>query len=151
MHLNKYPPYGGHPYHYVVFPSGKVLMTAPLDRATFHCGVPESYTGAIRGLDENKIAVAVCVVGTYTDHLPTSEALVAVKKVITDLQRGMPNFKAIFGHREVPGARTICPGDPLIEWIQEQFRATDPQKRISELEAYLDRVGTVITEYKGGT
>jgi len=60
----------------------------------------------------------------------------------------MPNFKAVLGHREVPGARTICPGDPLIEWLQEQFRATDPQKRISELKAYLDRVGEVIAEYK---
>lgn len=151
MHLNKYPPYGGHPYHLVVFPNGRVLMTAPLDRATFHCGVLESNPGAIPGLDENKVAVAVCFVGTYTDNLPTPEALHAGKKVITDLQRGMPNFEKVLGHREVPGAKTICPGDPLIEWVHEQFDTSDPAARVTQLEAYLDRIGGVITEYKGGT
>jgi len=120
----------GFGYYALIMPSGRVWITSPADRATYHVGVKDTAAGAIIGLDENGIALGIAFAGSYTHGLPTTEALRAAKKVISDWKAGLPSFRAVLGHREIPGAATECPGRPIMEWIDREFGLADSTEDI---------------------
>jgi hypothetical protein len=120
----KYP---GIAYHYVIFPSGRVYLVCPLDRTAWHCGVYDSATGAIIGLDENRVSIGIVFAENVKGEEPTSEALAAGKRLVNDLQRGLPLFQGnspqgkVLAHGALPGAQTDCPGAARRAWVEREF------------------------------
>jgi len=111
----------GNGYHGMVMPSGRVWVSAPADRATYHCGVEDGTPGAIVGVDENEISLALSFAGDYREFLPSTRALESAKRWIEAWRAGLSNFRGVVGHRGVPGAQTECPGGPLERWLQDEF------------------------------
>ncbi len=64
------------------------------------------------------LSPGLCVIGDFSDHVPNTKALDALKQLI---QCGVDNGKIrsdyiLYGHRDVTA--TTCPGDKFYELIQ---------------------------------
>lgn len=87
-------------YHYVIEQDGRI-----------HCGRPiDHIPAAQRGF--NTGSVAICITGDntrdeYKWNLLQKQSL---RDLISCLRKLLPNPFTIFGHRDLPGAATLCPG-----------------------------------------
>ncbi len=66
----------------------------------------------------NYQALAVCVAGNYENQTPNSILLENLKDWIEFnlVKYNLPKSQ-IFGHKEVPGNYTLCPGKNLMTWL----------------------------------
>ncbi|GAI85656.1 unnamed protein product, partial [marine sediment metagenome] len=86
-------------------------------------GRPDNEIGA--HCNDNKMnyrSIGACVCGNFhstgLNETPTTAQLATLQKLLDDIrrQRGIPKER-VFGHSEVPGAATDCPGDNLLPYI----------------------------------
>lgn len=71
--------------------------------------------------------LGVCVIGTYTDDLPTAEDLSALVAFIRHARETCGWDLPVDGHRDAPGAATACPGDRLYEHLPAIRRRADEE------------------------
>jgi len=66
----------------------------------------------------NNQALAICVAGNYEHETPNSILLENLKDWLQDNRKkyNLP-MKEVYGHKEVPGNQTLCPGKNLMTWI----------------------------------
>ncbi|MEW5762562.1 MAG: N-acetylmuramoyl-L-alanine amidase [Bacillota bacterium] len=88
-------------YHFLIERSGAVVAGRPLGLPGAHC------TAA--GM--NRRAIGVALIGNFEAHPPLAAQLAALVELLRHLAaaHGIPAAN-ILGHREVPGAATLCPG-----------------------------------------
>lgn len=107
---NNWPGIG---YHFSIYPSGKIYQTNWLATQSFHCGVARHPVGQYN----NYYSVGVSLVGNFSYTWPTSEAIESAGWLIDWLMHTrLPNVQYVLGHREMPGASTVCPGNVWPEW-----------------------------------
>lgn len=95
-------------YTFLVYEDGRVVQVAPLDRVAPHAGDPELIG------DENRWSVGIAMVGDITVGEPSEIARRHLRRLVTDLIRGLPWFQRLIGHRELRppemSSHTQCPG-----------------------------------------
>jgi len=80
-----------------------------------HCKTPDNAY--------NDYGIGVCVVGRYTDRLPSADQLGSLQKLVTYLSLKYDiAATAVIGHRDAPGTATECPGDALHAYIHKALR-----------------------------
>jgi N-acetylmuramoyl-L-alanine amidase len=93
---------------------------------TTRAGRPENVVGAhCKADDMNRKSLGVCLAGHFDLEAPTIAQLTAVAAL---LRRLMAKYHVpagrVFGHGEVSGATTSCPGAVLRQWV-EIFRTEE--------------------------
>jgi hypothetical protein len=68
--------------------------------------------GAHAGITEyNQYGIGICLVGDFTDSHPTEKQMQALIALCRDLMKHCKiDADHVYGHRELPGATTDCPG-----------------------------------------
>lgn len=97
--------WAGYAYHFTVFPSGRAYYTG--DVAT---------TRAVIGR-ENVANIAVALPGQYRQSPPSHHHLLAVARVVAEVQFSMGSLLPVFGHRHFGG--TVCPGESWPLWAAQ--------------------------------
>ncbi|MGQ9497390.1 MAG: N-acetylmuramoyl-L-alanine amidase [Desulfotomaculales bacterium] len=88
-------------YHFVVERAGAVVAGRPLALPGAHC-----LAGGM-----NRRGIGVALIGNLEAHPPLSAQLAALVELLRGLAAAYAIPSAnILGHREVPGAATLCPG-----------------------------------------
>ena len=91
-------------YHWVIDNAGCLFR-----------GRTETSTGAHCISDSaNQDSIGICVVGNNSDVSEaqqwTNNQIVTLRGLVADLKLRYPTISTIYGHRDVPGAQTLCPG-----------------------------------------
>lgn len=71
----------------------------------------------------NNYGIGVCLVGDFTDHLPSESQLASLNRLVRYLMQtyNIPAGRVI-GHREAPNAKTECPGRMFSSYLTSTFR-----------------------------
>lgn len=107
-------------YHYYITADGTVYDCRPPTRQGAHCCAG----------GRNRTALGVCLAGHLDDDRPTDAQIEALVELLCVLcvRYALP-VSVIEGHRDVPGARTDCPGrhlHVLLDGIREEVASRLP-------------------------
>ncbi|OGK10591.1 MAG: hypothetical protein A2Y63_06690 [Candidatus Riflebacteria bacterium RBG_13_59_9] len=94
VYVNGWPGIG---YHYVISREGTVYKTNALSTISYHA----------RGA--NMESVGLCLVGNFNLDIPSGQQLDSLNSLLLILRHHLPRSRVVL-HREVPSARTSCPG-----------------------------------------
>lgn len=94
-------------YHFGIEPDGKIYQSNPLEAISWHT-VNANYNGI--GIELN---------GNFEIEQPPKEQIKSLKWLIKYLRKKLKSNLDVYGHREIPGNQTSCPGKNL---DLEQFR-----------------------------
>jgi N-acetylmuramoyl-L-alanine amidase len=96
-------------YHYVIEDDGAVLVGRPITQQGAHCKAD----GA------NRDSIGICVTGDNTNPTEVWNDLqvAALVQLLRDLY-SMYGELTIYGHRDIPGAATKCPGLDIYELLK---------------------------------
>ena len=87
-----------------------------------HCKTP--------GNAYNTYGIGICIVGKYSDKLPSPAQLDSLRRLVRFLSDRYGIAPAnIIGHRDAPGTSTKCPGDTLHRYIHGTLRPEIAQHR----------------------
>jgi len=106
-------------YHFFITANGKRWY-----------GRSEQTIGAHAKADNmNFRSLGICLTGNFMNEEPTPAQKYTLLNLITALRvKYQIKANSILGHREITGAKTLCPGDHLLDWIikyrQEENKAT---------------------------
>jgi len=95
-------------YHLLITPAGEVRYVGDLTTVRYHAG------------DANADSIGICCVGNYHNVDAVPIPLVMALHDVVRVLRGVLAPDAtlpVIGHREAPGAATVCPGDDLFAWL----------------------------------
>jgi hypothetical protein len=86
-----------------------------------------AHTGHTPDNEYNNFGIGICLVGDFTDHMPTPAQLAALRSLTAYLaaRYGIP-VKNVIGHRDAPNATTQCPGDQLYHYLYSTLRPDLP-------------------------
>ena len=110
-------------YHFVITngvdgPDGNVQVGGrwPIQKWGAHCG-------GTPGNEYNNYGIGICLVGDFTDRLPSGAQLASLRRLVLYLMRryDIPAARVI-GHRDAPNARTACPGKAFHRHLNEKLR-----------------------------
>jgi hypothetical protein len=102
-------------YTWFIEADGTIQQTLPLEAQAFHLSFSEKYGNDPSKAPEGNINYwnehgwAMCLAGNLEQRPPTERQWQAAIKLAVAVRRGAPNLP-IWGHREIPGQNTACPG-----------------------------------------
>ena len=85
-------------YHFLVYENGDIFQTNKLESKTYHNGY------------NNTKAIGVSMVGNYETSYPTKKQIDSVEYLCKKLRKENKGITRLIGHKEYPGASTVCPG-----------------------------------------
>ncbi|KKP51435.1 MAG: N-acetylmuramoyl-L-alanine amidase [candidate division TM6 bacterium GW2011_GWF2_33_332] len=94
-------------YHFGIDPDGKIYQSNKLTSQSWHAG------------NGNPSSVGVVLNGNFENEIPSDAQKKSLKYLIRFLRRKLKKKLTVFGHREIPGNLTACPGRNL---NLEEFR-----------------------------
>lgn len=104
-------------YNYIIEKDGRVVEGRSLD-------IPGAHT---RAAGMNMRGIGVALIGNLENHLPTRQQVEILKQLLSQLQKAHGiERQNILAHRDVPGARTLCPGRYFPYEILERNRERPP-------------------------
>lgn len=91
-------------YNYIIERDGRVVRGRSLNIPGAHC----------RNGGMNRAGIGIALIGNLHKHPPVTDQYRSLLKLLRELMQayGIP-AQRVLGHREVPGAATICPGQYL--------------------------------------
>lgn len=101
-------------YHYVIDQGGRIFQTNPAGSLTWHNGY------------NNSVAIGVVMLGDFTKTRPTNAQISSFVWLARTLKKRYPSIRYLVGHKEYPGASTLCPGD--IDLIAIRRRVALPSR-----------------------
>ena len=83
-----------------------------------------AHTGKTPGNEYNYHGIGICLVGDFTNHMPSPGQLVSLQRLVSYLMAkyDIP-AENVVGHRDGPGTSTECPGKLLHAYLHSTFRA----------------------------
>jgi hypothetical protein len=82
-----------------------------------------AHAGGSPNNESNNFGVGICLVGDFTEHMPTQKQLDSLRKLTLFLSFRYGIAPAdIIGHRDSPGASTECPGKTFYPYLVTAFR-----------------------------
>ncbi|NLW85304.1 MAG: N-acetylmuramoyl-L-alanine amidase [Planctomycetes bacterium] len=78
-----------------------------------------AHTGGTPDNEYNEYGIGICLVGDFTDSLPSQAQMESLRRLLEYLSAryGIP-ARNIIGHRDAPGAKTQCPGEAFWRHMQ---------------------------------
>jgi N-acetylmuramoyl-L-alanine amidase len=113
-------------YHYVILNDGTVVLTRPVEEVGAHAE------------GHNKDSIGICVVGDNT--IPGREWGPKQKEALRILLQKLPQVK-VLGHRDLPGAATLCPGLNVRAVLAEGEMAMTYERVFGIVRAVLSGIG----------
>lgn len=104
-------------YHYVIRSDGKIER-----------GRPENTLGAHAGKEGNPDSIGICLLGNFSETVPTEQQLQSLIWLIRDIKSRYGNL-AIQGHREI--MQTACPGDNF-PWDEVNRMLKGEEKQVEQ-------------------
>lgn len=98
-------------YHFVIKDDGRIFQVNRLETKSYHAG-----STAAPG-DENAVSVGIALQGDFTNAPPPQAQQDAARALVADLSGLLPSVTAVWGHRQMPGASTQCPGNTFGDWL----------------------------------
>jgi len=86
-------------YHYYIRKTGEIEVGRMEHDSGAHCQNDRM----------NHRSIGVCLSGDFTKQELTKKQIDSIKKLIISLKRRY-NIKKVLGHKDVKGAKTLCPG-----------------------------------------
>ncbi len=82
-----------------------------------------AHTGKTPGNEYNYHGIGICLVGDFTNHMPTANQLASLRRLVTYLMAKY-NIPAenVVGHCDGPGTSTECPGRMFHAYLHSTFR-----------------------------
>lgn len=101
-------------YHFKIDRKGTVYQCYDLKEIGYHAG----------NLPVNKLAVGICLDGSFDKQKPSPEQLEALKQLLDYLFTQRPDMPLLVktslnGHKEVRKEPTYCPSDVLMDFIRK--------------------------------
>jgi len=101
-------------YHYLIFDSGEIVPTREEDSIGYHAGV----------WLENTISLWICLVGSFDDDNPSENQLIALWKLLRELQNKHTGLSVHF-HRDVAPYKS-CPWnnitmDLVMSYVEKEY------------------------------
>ena len=109
-------------YHFVIDngqggPDGRVEVGARWTRQKWG-----AHTGGTPNNEYNTYGIGICLVGDFTDHLPSDAQLASLRRL---LRYVMARYEIpadrVIGHRDAPNAKTECPGAKLHAHVRNRL------------------------------
>ncbi len=85
-------------YHFCVDPDGKVYQTNKLTSMSWHT------------INANATGIGIVLNGNFETEQPTNAQLKSLKNLIRYLNNKLKKKLPVYGHKEIPGNSTACPG-----------------------------------------
>jgi N-acetylmuramoyl-L-alanine amidase len=83
-------------YHFVISADGTINQTNEIDTISYHVG------------NYNMSNIGICLIGNFSNHLPTSKQLESLKELIQHVNTLVGKKLIVRGHRDLMA--TECPG-----------------------------------------
>ena len=82
-----------------------------------------AHTGSTPGNAYNEYGIGICIVGNFSNSMPSRAQLTSLNQLVCHLQDTY-NIPAhnIIGHRDAPNAATECPGTQLTRYLRGTFQ-----------------------------
>jgi N-acetyl-anhydromuramyl-L-alanine amidase AmpD len=82
-----------------------------------------AHTGFTPSNEYNNYGIGICLVGDFTNSMPTQAQLTSMKQLVLELMAkyDIPPENVV-GHRDAPGTNTACPGDKFHIYMEGQLR-----------------------------
>jgi len=82
-----------------------------------------AHTGFTPGNEYNNYGIGICLVGDFTNSMPTHAQMASMKQLVLELMSkyDIPPENVI-GHRDAPGTNTACPGEKFHTYMEGQLR-----------------------------
>jgi len=82
-----------------------------------------AHTGGTPGNEYNNYGIGICLVGNFTDHMPSAAQIDSLRRLVVRLMIAydIPAWNVI-GHRDAPNAATECPGGVFHAYLVGSFR-----------------------------
>lgn len=82
-----------------------------------------AHTGNTPSNEYNNYGIGICMVGDFTNSMPTRAQLTSMKQLVLELMAkyDIPPENVV-GHRDAPGANTQCPGETFHTYMEGQLR-----------------------------
>lgn len=107
-------------YHFFITSDGTIHSGRKEDDVGCHCSASSM----------NFKSLGICLAGNFEKEYPSAKQLKSLSSLLNQLVVKyliLPDH--ILGHREVPEAKTLCPGINLLEWLYI-YRASFPKKKL---------------------
>ncbi len=83
-----------------------------------------AHCGGTPNNDYNNYGIGICLVGDFTNSLPSQAQLQSLLRLVSYLSRRYEiDPSCVIGHRDAPNASTECPGDALHRYVHTHLRA----------------------------
>ena len=125
-------------YHYFITADG-----------TTHDGRKEITVGAhCVASDMNYRSIGICLTGNFEKEKPTEEQLESLLSLVTILKNkyNIPKDNVV-GHGSVMGAKTLCPGKNLIDWLIDYLETDEDvikNVKIKKIKTLISEVLSVL-------
>ena len=82
-----------------------------------------AHTGGTPGNEYNNYGIGICLVGAFTEGLPSEKQLESLRRLVAHLM-GRHDIAAtgVVAHRDAPNASTACPGKKFHAYLSATFR-----------------------------
>lgn len=116
-------------YHYVITGEGILFYGRHVEFVGDHCKTPAP--------SMNFRSLGICLTGNFEIEKPSDAQIVTLENLLLSLSSGYKiPIANILGHREAPGAATLCPGKNLLSWLKD-YRGGDKKKLLSQIQETL--------------
>ena len=128
-------------YHYFITADGKITPGRSEQTVGAHC----------KASNMNFQSIGICLAGNFMNETPTVPQLNALLRLTTFLSgKYIIKKDNVLGHREVTNAKTLCPGDHLLDWAikyrKEEQVPSQPSalnEAITHIEKALELLKTI--------
>jgi len=112
-------------YHYFITADGKITPGRAEQTVGAHC----------KASGMNYKSIGICLAGNFMNETPTVPQLNALSGLITFLSgKYLIKKDNVLGHREVADAKTLCPGDNLLNWVVKYKKEEHTPSQSSKLD-----------------
>jgi N-acetyl-anhydromuramyl-L-alanine amidase AmpD len=130
-------------YHFFINGQGILNLGRPVNYVGSHCSA-----GSM-----NFKSLGICLAGNFEVEKPSEGQLKMLESILREL---MNKYKIpidnLLGHCEVPGAKTLCPGKNLLEWLknyrEQQKRSSDIANILQAIQETLARLQDLVSSLK---
>ena len=82
-----------------------------------------AHTGGTPGNEYNNHGIGICLVGDFSNHMPSRAQIASLERLVRHLARKYNiDPSNVIGHREAPNSSTSCPGGSFLKWVASGLR-----------------------------
>lgn len=92
-------------YHFLIAPDGEIMKLNRINEISYHAA------------GSNDVSVGIALGGDFRNVPPSEPQIFSAASLVSWL-RFLPLRQVVFGHKQTPGASTVCPGYEIDDWMK---------------------------------